>query len=157
MSPLNPSVYGLSSLSFCIWEGFYVDNCSSMGSLPQETVFQEHLQCGSFRQDAVLQEVLQQGSFLWGSVLQELPKYFSTQLESHKLLSSFSTCLEDHGVFWEDPPSDFVMDFDRAGVSIFAHTGPCLVSVWFRKGLSFIKKKQQRIKTPQGLVLQLNY
>lgn len=39
-----------------------------------------------------------------------------------KLLSLSPTCLEDHGVFWEDTPSVCVKEFDHAGVGIFAHT-----------------------------------
>jgi len=46
-------------------------SCSSMGSLPQETVFHELLQCESFPQAAALHELLQRGSFPRGADLQE--------------------------------------------------------------------------------------
>ena len=45
--------------------------CSSMGSLPQETVLHELLQCGSFPQAEVNPKMLQCGSILWAAVLQE--------------------------------------------------------------------------------------
>ena len=45
--------------------------CSSVGSLPQETVLHKLLQCESFPQAAVLHELLQRGSLPWGAVLQE--------------------------------------------------------------------------------------
>jgi len=45
--------------------------CSSMGSLPWETVLHKLLQCESFRQGAVLHKLLQHGSISKGAVLQE--------------------------------------------------------------------------------------
>ena len=45
--------------------------CSSVGSLPQETVLHELLQCGSFPRAAVLHKLLQHGSFPQCAVLQE--------------------------------------------------------------------------------------
>ena len=45
--------------------------CSSVGSLPGETVLHKLLQRGSFPQAAVLHELLQRGPFPWGAVLQE--------------------------------------------------------------------------------------
>ena len=45
--------------------------CSSVGSLPQDRVFHELLQCGSFLWTEVLQELLQHGFFPQGTVLQE--------------------------------------------------------------------------------------
>ena len=45
--------------------------CSSMGSLPRETVLHELLQRESFPPAAVLHELLQRGSLPWGAVLWE--------------------------------------------------------------------------------------
>ncbi|KAK4830049.1 hypothetical protein QYF61_008387 [Mycteria americana] len=45
--------------------------CSSVGSLPRETVLHELLQCQSFPQAAVLHKLLQRGSLPRGAVLQE--------------------------------------------------------------------------------------
>jgi len=54
------------------WEGLLtLLPCSSMGSLPQETVLHDLLQHGYFPQAAVLHKLLQHGSFPQGAVLQE--------------------------------------------------------------------------------------
>ncbi|KAM4666906.1 LOW QUALITY PROTEIN: immunoglobulin superfamily member 22 [Amazona ochrocephala] len=45
--------------------------CSSVGSLPQETVLHKQFQRGSFPQATVLHELLQRESLPWGAVLQE--------------------------------------------------------------------------------------
>ena len=52
-------------------EGLTLFPCSSVGSLPRETVLHELLQCESFPQAAVLHKLLQCGSLPWGAVLQE--------------------------------------------------------------------------------------